>query len=747
MSIKDLRCRYVTRPLFNWAKKALPGLSDTEREALEAGDVWWDQELFSGNPDWSMLLDTPAARLTAEEQAFIDGPVNELCAMLDDWDINWNRGDLPPEVWDYIKKNKFFAMIIPKEFGGLAFSPYANSEIVRRISTRSIVAAVTVMVPNSLGPGELLMRFGTKEQQDYWLPRLADGTEIPCFGLTTPDAGSDAAAMKDTGVVCKGTFNGEEVLGIRLNWRKRYITLGPVATVQGLAFKLYDPDHLLGPDENLGITVALIPTNLPGIEIGRRHLPSNQMFQNGPNQGHDVFVPLDHVIGGEAQVGKGWKMLMAALAAGRGISLPSLSAAAAAYCARTTGNYARVRQQFNIPIGRFEGIQERLGEMAANAYIVDAGRMLTCAALNEGYHPSVVSAIMKAHATYRMRSAVDNAMDVHAGKAIIDGPLNYMGNLHRSVPVGITVEGANILTRSMIIFGQGAIRCHPWLLKEMLALEEKDEEQALNAFDESLWGHISHVIKTVGRAFVRNWSGGLISPAPGRGSADKYYRQLGRYAASFALLADIALLTYGGALKRREMMSGRLGDILSELYLLSAVLKRWDDEGRQKADLPLMRYAMDAGFATIEKAIRDVLANLPNRPMAWAVKLLVQPLGVRHYGPSDALTRQCAELLLEPSATRDRITAGVYVERGKVGSNPVADLERAFDLVIAAAPIQDRISRARYDSLEDAKEKGLISEDELKQLEELEAAVQRVIGVDDFDPQELTASRTPAPAA
>ncbi len=745
MAIKELRRQYLTRPLFKWAKNALPGLSDTEREALEAGDVWWDQRLFSGNPDWKFLLDTPVATLTEEEQAFIDGPVNSLCDMLNEWDINWVRGDLPPEVWDYLKKNKFFAMIIPREFGGLAFSPYANSEIVRRISTRSAVAAVTVMVPNSLGPGELLMKFGTEAQQNYWLPRLADGTEIPCFGLTSPEAGSDAASMTDTGVVCRDVFEGEEVLGIRLNWRKRYITLGPVATVQGLAFKLLDPDHLLGEKEELGITLALVPTHLPGVEIGRRHLPSYQMFQNGPNQGHDVFVPLDYVIGGEAQVGKGWKMLMAALAAGRAISLPSLSAAAATYCARVTGNYARIREQFGIAIGQFEGIQERLARLAANTYTVDAGRRLTCAALNEGHHPSVVSAIMKAHATYRMRSAVDDAMDVHAGKAIIEGPLNYMGNLHRSVPVGITVEGANILTRSMIIFGQGAIRCHPWLLKEMLALEDPDEQQALDDFDQSLWGHVGHFFKTVGRAWVRNWSGGLLSPAPDRGSVKKYYRQLSRYSASFALLADVALITYGGALKRRETVSGRLGDILSELYLLSAVLKRWDDEGRQTADLPLVHYTMQTGFATIESTIHAVLANLPNRFIAWEAKFLVQPFGVRRHGPSDRLTHQCAQLLLEPSATRERITAGMFLRPGNAGGNGVADLERAFDLVTATEPLRKKLHDAHCHSPHAAHEQGLIDEEEFRQLSEAEDAVRCVIAVDDFAPEELTGhARQPA---
>ena len=495
MSFHSFRRDKITRPIFKLARKQMPSISDTERAALEAGEVWLDRELFSGNPDWQQLLATPPAQLTEEEQAFIDGPVQTLCGMLDDWDINWRRGDLPEDVWQFMKDNRFFAMIIPKEFGGLAFSAYANSEVVRRISTRSVTAAVTVMVPNSLGPGELLMEFGTDAQQQYWLPRLADGREVPCFGLTSPEAGSDAASMLDNGVICEGEFNGETVLGIRLNWHKRYITLGPVASVLGLAFKLYDPDHLLGEEEDLGITVGLIPTHLPGVEIGRRHLPAYQMFQNGPNRGKDVFIPLDYVIGERAGIGRGWVMLMTALGAGRGISLPSLSAAAAAFCARTSGAYARIRQQFGIPISKFEGIQERLGDLAANAYALDAARRLTCAGLDEGRNLSVISAIIKAHATYRMRDAVDHAMDVHAGKAVIDGPHNYLGNLHRAVPVGITVEGANILTRSLIIFGQGAIRCHPYLLDEMMAFEEQDFEAGLTAFDNSFWGHIWHTTK------------------------------------------------------------------------------------------------------------------------------------------------------------------------------------------------------------------------------------------------------------
>ncbi len=450
MPLRSLRRNLLTKPIYKWAFKALPSMSDTEREALEAGEVWWDAELFTGKPDWSKLLNTPPAKLSKEEQKFMDGPVAKLCDMLDDWEIIWERGDLPPEIWDYLKKNKFFGMIIPKKYGGLGFSAYAHSEIIRKIGTASTTAAVTVMVPNSLGPGELLHMYGTKEQQDYWLPRLADGTEVPAFGLTSPEAGSDAASMKDTGVVCKQKWKGKQTLGIRLNWRKRYITLGPVCTVLGLAFKLYDPDNLLKHErgEDIGFTVALVPPDLKGVEIGRRHLPAMQMFQNGPNTGKDVFIPMDYVIGGVEKVGHGWAMLMSALAAGRGISLPSQAAAATAFTAHTTGAYARIRRQFNLPIGKFEGVQARLGRMAARAYTLDAARKLTCAGLDEGRKLSVISGIMKAHATERMRESVDDAMDVHAGKAVIDGPMNYLSNIYRAVPVGITVEGANILTRT-----------------------------------------------------------------------------------------------------------------------------------------------------------------------------------------------------------------------------------------------------------------------------------------------------------
>jgi acyl-CoA dehydrogenase len=731
----SFRRDFITKPIFALARGAMPSMSDTEREALEAGDVWWDADLFTGNPDWSKLLAVAPATLTDEEKAFLSGPVDQLCAMLDDWKINWEWRDLPKEAWDFIKREKFFGMIIPKQFGGLGFSPYAHSEVVRKLSTRSLTAAVTVMVPNSLGPGELLMRFGTPEQQQKWLPRLASGHDIPCFGLTSPEAGSDAAAMVDSGVICKGNFEGREVLGVKLNWHKRYITLGPVATLLGLAFKAYDPDHLVGNTEELGITVALIPTHLPGVEIGRRHLPAMQVFQNGPNRGRDVFVPLDYIIGGEARLGQGWKMLMTALAAGRGISLPSLSAAGAAYAARTSGAYARIREQFGISIGKFEGIEEPLARIAATAYLLDAARRLTCAALNQGHHPAVISGIMKLQATERMRIAIDDAMDIHGGKAVIEGPQNYIGSLYRAVPVGITVEGANILTRNLIVFGQGAIRAHPYLLDEMNALRDQDPAKGLDAFDAAFWKHVGHSFATLFRAFGRSWTFGLFAPAPDAGAAKDFYRQLSRYSSAFALCADMALLTLGGALKRKEMLSARFGDILSELYLLSAALKRWDEEGRQEADFAALEWCMATGFKTIENRLAEVCANLPNRFVGVLLKFVVQPFGARVLGPSDRVVHQCAQLVLEPTAARDRLTpdlAHVADDRG------FDRLERAFLLVASSDDVAKKLRAARLHDWQEAVKKGVITQSEGERLAAARAAVQKVIEVDDFAPEALS---------
>lgn len=731
----SFRRDYITRPIFSFARGVLPSMSDTEREALEAGDVWWDADLFTGDPDWSKLLAYPQARLTDEERAFLNGPVDQLCAMLDEWKINWEWRDLSPQAWDFIKKNRFFGMIIPKEHGGLGFSPYAHSEVVRKISSRSLAAAVTVMVPNSLGPGELLMRFGTKEQQDRWLPRLADGRDVPCFGLTSPEAGSDAASMIDSGIICKGQFEGREVLGLRLNWHKRYITLGPVSTLLGLAFKAYDPDHLVGSEEELGITVALIPTHLPGVEIGHRHLPSMQVFQNGPNWGRDVFIPMDYIIGGQERLGQGWKMLMTALAAGRGISLPSLSAAGAAYSARVTGAYARIREQFGISISKFEGVEEPLARIAGTAYLLDAARRLTCAALNQGSHPAVISGIMKLHATERMRIVIDDAMDIHGGKAVIDGPQNYMGNLYRAVPVGITVEGANILTRSLIVFGQGAIRAHPYLLDEMNALRDSDRARGLEAFDKAFWKHVGHSFKTLFRTWGRSWTGGIWATVPDAGEATGFYRQLSRYSSAFALCADMALLTLGGALKRKEMLSARFGDILSEMYLLSAALKRWQDEGRQKEDFAALEWCMASGFRTIENRFAEILGNLPNRFVAVILKFLIQPFGARVLGPSDRVVHQCAALILEPSAARERLTpdlSHVDDDRG------LARLEKAFRLVADTESIRRQLHAARIHDWREAVKKGVITQGDGEKIAAAHDAVMKVIEVDDFAPEALS---------
>ena len=734
----SFRRDYLSKPIFRWAQHVLPSLSATEREAIEAGDVWWDADLFAGNPDWAKLLAVPPATLSKEEQAFLDGPVDELCRMLDDWQINWELRDLPPQVWDFLKAHKFFAMIIPKSYGGLGFSAYAHSEVIRKLSTRSICAAVTAMVPNSLGPGELLHQFGTKAQQDYWLPRLAKAEEIPCFGLTSPEAGSDAASMIDSGVVCRGSWQGREVLGIRLNWHKRYITLGPIATVLGLAFKLHDPDHLIGNRDDIGITVALVPTDLPGVEIGRRHLPAFHVFQNGPTWGRDVFIPIDNVIGGVDQVGKGWKMLMSALAAGRGISLPSLSAAGCVFTAHTSGAYARIREQFHVPIGRFEAIQERLGRMAATAYLIDAARRLTCAGIDNGHKPAVVTAIMKSQATDRLRVVVNDAMDIHGGKAVQEGPLNYLGSLYRAIPIGITVEGANIVTRSLIQFGQGAIRSHPYLLREITALEDPDRAKGLEQFDQAFWGHVGHSFANAFRAWGRAWTGGLFAPAPDAGDASGFYKQLGRYASAFALAVDMALLIMGGGLKRQEMISARFGDVLSELYLLSAVLKRWQDEGRQQADLPLLAWCMESGFATIEARLDEIFANFPNRPVAWMLRFLLLPLGPRRRGPSDRLTDACAELLLAPSATRDRLTVDIFHGTGDDG---LARLERAFELTIATQPLRERLHKAHVRDIDKARQQGLINDAETGELQAAAAAVAAAVAVDDFATEELSPRR------
>ncbi|WP_160153634.1 acyl-CoA dehydrogenase [Microbulbifer sp. ALW1] len=734
--MSSLRQKWITAPLLKWIKKVLPPISDTEREAMEAGEVWWDAQLLSGKPDWDQLLKMGPPELTDAEQAFLDGPVEELCKMVDDWQVSYVDHDISPEIWDFLKKNRFFGIIIPEEFGGLGFSPTAHAQIVTKISTRSTSVGVTVMVPNSLGPGELLIAHGTEAQKSHFLPRLADGREIPCFGLTSPEAGSDAAAMVDNGVVCYQEYEGKKTLGMRVNWHKRYITLGPVATILGLAFKLYDPDHILGEEEELGITVALVPTDTAGVTIGQRHLPAMQAFMNGPNWGKDVFVPMDWIIGGQENIGHGWHMLMSALAAGRGISLPSLSTGGAKLAARTTGAYAHIREQFGIPIGKFEGVQRRLAEIAAIAYVLDSAHKTTTRALDQGRKPAVVSAIMKAHATHGLRQSINDAMDIHAGKAIMDGPLNYLGNVYRAVPVAITVEGANILTRSLMIFGQGAIRCHPYLLKEMEAATNPDNEAGIKELDALLPKHFLFQLKTFCRAVFHGWTGGLLASSPhGVGDAAKYYRQMNRYSAVLTLVTEISLMSLGGELKRKELISSRLGDVLSELYLMSATLKRFHDDGSPKEDRPLLEFAMRAGFHNIEVSLIEVFHNFPMRFVGQLMQFLTMPWGHSIRSASDRQARACAELIMAPSETRDRLTSGVFPGTSGDGIDIV---EQAFLRSHETDAIREKMKKGglrplNLATIDKAVEKNLISAEEAARIKVTATAVDKAIQVDHFD--------------
>jgi acyl-CoA dehydrogenase len=732
-----LRRTVLSAPLLGFVRRVLPAISETERAALEAGSVWWDADLFSGNPDWSKLLAAPAAGLSAEELAFLDGPTEELCAMLDDWRITEDRF-VPDEAWDFMKEKGFLGMIVPKEYGGLGFSAAAQSAVVAKISTRSLAGAVTVMVPNSLGPGELLMMYGTDEQKNHYLPRLAKGDEIPCFALTSAQAGSDAASMEDVGIVCWGEMDGKRVLGVKASFSKRYITLAPVATVMGLAFKLRDPDGILGGEVERGITVALVPTATPGIEIGRRHLPSFQAFANGPIRGENVFIPLDWIIGGQQRIGEGWQMLMGALAAGRGISLPATSTGGAKFAARVTGAYARVREQFGLPVGKFEGVQEALARIAGHAYGMEAARRLTAAAIDAGEKPAVISAIMKYHTTERMRVVINDAMDIHGGKGICDGPKNYLGSAYRGIPIGITVEGANILTRSLIVFGQGAIRCHPYLLREIEAAQDKDKKRGLAAFDEALFGHMGHMFATFGRALLRSLTVGGSAHVPDLGPMTPYLRRLSRYSAALAYVSEVTLVSLGGKLKRMEMLSGRLGDVLSELYLASAVIARFEQEGRQEADLPLARWCLDNALHTIEDRLDGVLRNYPSRFLAAIMRPVVFPYGVRRALPSDDVTRACAELLLAPSEARDRLTDGIYL--GADGDEP-AILERAFLKVHETEEARQKLRKGGHESIDAAVAAHAITESEATNLREAERLVRTVIDVDDFSTEELRSPR------
>jgi acyl-CoA dehydrogenase len=746
--IPVIRRNVVSVVVLKIFRKILPQISATEQEAIDAGTVWWDGELFSGNPNWSKLLSFPKSSLSVEEQTFLDNEVNQLCSMIDDWDITHNRADLPPEVWQFIKSKGFFGMIIPKQYGGLGFSAQAHSAVVSKIASRSGTAAVTVMVPNSLGPAELLLHYGTTEQKDHYLHRLAQGLEVPCFALTGPTAGSDAGAIPDSGVVCYGEFDGQkDVLGIRLSWEKRYITLAPVATLLGLAFKLYDPEQLLSNEVNRGITLALVPTDTAGVQIGRRHFPLNSAFMNGPTQGKDVFIPMNYLIGGTFRIGQGWRMLMECLAAGRSISLPSSSVGAMKLAARTSGAYCRVRKQFKMPIGKFEGVEEPLARIGAHTYMVDAARKLTALAVDLGEKPSVISAIIKYHATERGRIVVNDAMDVHGGKGICLGPDNYLGRFYEQIPIGITVEGANILTRTLMIFGQGAIRSHPYVLKEIAAVNEHDHQRAIHQFDEALFGHISFALSNAARSFVFGLTGGRGVHVPPGSETYRYYQQLTRYSAAFALSADVAMAVLGGSLKRREKISARLGDVLSLMYLCSATLKRFEDDGLPVEDLPLLHWAIQDALYNIQQAFAGVIQNFPNGLVRGMLNVLIFPFGKRLSPPSDQLGHGIAVLLMQPGAARDRLTAGMYLPTDE--QNAVGALESALASTLVSEQLQAELEVARKAGklksrdelllINEACDQTIISAQQAQQLERDFSLRRKVIMVDDFTSGQLKA--------
>lgn len=747
LNLPALRHGLLSRPLFKVYKGLMPEMSRTEKEAIEAGTTWWEAELFRGKPDWQTLHNYPRPRLSEEEQAFLDGPVETVCRMTNDWEVTHERADLSPEVWAYLKEHKFFAMIIKKEYGGLEFSAYAQSRVLQKLCSTSAVLASTVGVPNSLGPGELLQHYGTKAQKDHYLPRLARGEEIPCFALTSPEAGSDAGAIPDYGVVCLGEWQGKEVLGMRITWNKRYITLAPVATVLGLAFKLRDPERLLGGEEELGITCALIPTNTPGVNIGRRHFPLNVPFQNGPTQGKDVFVPIDTIIGGQEMAGQGWRMLVECLSVGRGITLPSNGTAGSRVSALASGAYSRIRRQFKLPIGRMEGIEEPLARLGGNAYLSDAASMLTVTGIDLGEKPSVISAIVKYHLTDRSQRSIIDAMDIHGGKGICMGPNNYLARGYQGAPIAITVEGANILTRSMIIYGQGAIRCHPYVLAEMLSVQEPDAKKALAQFDRALFGHLGFALGNFARSAWFGLTGTRLSPAPVKDATARYYRQMNRLSANLGLLSDLAMATLGGELKRKERLSARLGDILSQLYLVSATLKRFNDEGRPAEVLPLVHWACQDGLYRAQVALVELLDNFPARGLGRVLKLLLMPFGAPLKRPSDRLDHQVARLLQTPGLARNSLAGDLYLTAEE--GNPLGMLEQALTDILRAEPVFDKATRAvgrrpftMLDQLaEEALAAGAISQEEAALLTAAEASRLRTINVDDFDPLELVVNK------
>ena len=752
LNIRPLRKALITRPFMKAYLKLLPSMSQTEREALEAGTVWWDGELFTGAPKWSKLLSAKPPRLSAEEQAFVDGPCEELCRMLDDWNITHERGDLPPQVWDYLKSRGFFAMIIPKKYGGLEFSAYAHSCVLAKIASRSTTASSTVAVPNSLGPAELLNHYGTEDQKNYYLPRLARGEEVPCFALTGPRAGSDAASIPDTGIVCRGTWQGHEVIGVRLNFSKRYITLAPIATVIGLAFRMFDPDKLLGGKADIGITCALIPRGTPGVTIGRRHFPINVPFQNGPIQGKDVFVPLDALIGGVKMAGSGWRMLVEQLSVGRCISLPSNATGGAKAGTWATGAYARIRRQFNMPVGKFEGVESVIARMVGLTYTMDAARSVTAGAIDGGEKPSVPSAMLKYHVTEMARQVASDAMDVHGGKGICLGPKNYLARGYQVVPVAITVEGANLLTRSLIIFGQGAIRCHPFVLKEMTAARNPDRKKGVDDFDRALFGHIGFTISNAVRSSIMALTHARFTQRPVEGQVGRYYQHIVRFSASFAFAVDVAMLTLGGYLKKKENLSARLGDVLSCMYLASMVLKHHENQGRPEEDLPIVEWACRNLLYHAQEQLYGFVRNFPNRFIGGVLQAVVLPRGRAYSAPGDRLGRKLASLVTAPTDARERLCHYMYWTLEP--TNPFGLLQEALLLAEKVEPLEKRIrvegvKTGRITALDlpnqiqQAVETGIITEADAAALRDYDRKVMDLIHVDDFAPHELGTQAEP----
>ncbi len=746
LSLHDFRKATITRLIFKWYKKVLPPLSSTEQEAIETGTVWWEGELFTGKPQWQKLLSNGTPKLSEAEQAFLDGPVEELCKMVDSWQINHVLADIPPPVMTFIKQHKFLGMIIPEEYGGLGLSAVAQSEALSKLLGISKVVGNFIIIPNSLGPAELLLKYGTEKQKQQYLAKLASGEEIPCFALTGPLAGSDATAIPDTGIVCEGEWQGEKIIGMRLNFDKRYITLAPIATLVGLAFKLKDPDHLLGDTEDYGITCALIPRATAGIEIGRRHFPVGDPFHNGPIRGKDVFVPLDFIIGGFEMAGKGWTMLVNCLSVGRCIVLPTLSNSLAKRTLAATSAYTRIRQQFNLPICKFEGIQKPLARIAGLTYIINAGRLQTAHAITKGEKPAVPASILKYHCTEMCRQIMLDAFDIHGGKAVMKGPKNYLASAYESIPVAITVEGANIMTRNLMIFGQGAIRCHPYTLKEIELAHTEDGDSALSQFNEILFEHIGSVYHNGARAFVMGITGSRFEPTPVDTPLKRYFQHINRLSAAFAFTADVAMVLLQASLKRREMISARLGDLLSMLYLASMVLKQYQDQGNPREDSPVVEWAIQYLLNRYQVAMQEIVHNFPNRLVALKLRLITFPFGQHFHKPSDALETEIARLITHNTETRERLIAGIFNTPCAV--DPIGELNELVALADAMESLEKTIRSAEkagkmeatlgIDRINAAEKAEILDSKQASQLRDYYSRVMAIINVDEFEYSEFS---------